>query len=206
MRRRDAGGLVSTPRRRPSVRMVTRPSRSVRKIAARCSARRSSTSRIGEAVAVFESHRDDREGGRNGVQELRRAGGPAAVVGRFEDVGAQRFGLFDHAPLDGPFRVAGEQEGMASVADAQDQGIVVLGGVGWMRNRRAARGPRFAAPPKANFRGAWRGTMATSIALGGLRAGRATRGLRPWRRSTAPWGGNRRPARAGRRCGPRERG
>jgi len=50
----------------------------------------------------------------------------AAVMGDLEPIGVPDFVFARHAALDRTFHIAGQQEDMAAVPDAQDERVVVL--------------------------------------------------------------------------------
>jgi len=81
---------------------------------------------VGVAVTVVEAGGDQRESGAGGIQEVVGGGSAAAVVRHLEDIGEGDFIFGEHLAFDGALDVAGEQERAGAVADAEDQGVVVV--------------------------------------------------------------------------------
>ena len=52
------------------------------------------------------------------------------MMGHFEYIGPGQFSVFQHALFDGPLDIAAQQECVAAIAKAQDEGVVVLRRIG----------------------------------------------------------------------------
>lgn len=84
---------------------------------------------VGVAVTIVEAGGDQSESGAGGIQEVLGGGSAAAVVRHLEDVGERDIVLGEHLAFDRALDVAGKQEGAFAIADAEDQGVVVVRGV-----------------------------------------------------------------------------